>query len=105
LMQCVMSAKIKSIDNNFESHSLFSIFISLLIINTKEEVFINMLKKAAAQASSLKDQMEKLGERLKKNVDDIDELMKATNVPQYTAVPDHNVMANLLEECEDSDFW
>lgn len=31
--------------------------------------------------------------------------MKATNVPQYTAVPDHNVLANLLAECEDSDFW
>ena len=54
---------------------------------------------------SLKEQYDKLGERLKKNVDDIDELMKATNVPQYTAVPDANVMANLLEECEDSDFW
>lgn len=54
---------------------------------------------------SLKEQYDKLGERLKKNVDDIDELMKATNVPQYTAVPDHNVMQNLLEECEDSDFW
>ena len=64
-----------------------------------------MLKKAAAQSLSLKEQYDKLGERLKKNVDDIDELMKATNVPQYTAVPDANVMANLLEECEDSDFW
>ena len=64
-----------------------------------------MLKKAAAQTMSLKEQYEKLGERLKKNVEDIDELMKATNVPQYTAVPDHNVMQNLLEECEDSDFW
>jgi hypothetical protein len=31
--------------------------------------------------------------------------MKATQVPQYTAVPDHNVLANLLGECEDSDFW
>ena len=64
-----------------------------------------MLKKAATQSISLKEQYEKLGERLKKNVEDIDELMKATNVPQYTAVPDHNVMQNLLEECEDSDFW
>ena len=64
-----------------------------------------MLKKAAAQTLSLKEQYDKLGDRLKKNVDDIDELMKATNVPQYTAVPDHNVMANLLQECEDSDFW
>lgn len=83
---------------------MFSINLSLLIINTKE-LKIKMLKKAAAQSMSLKEQYEKLGERLKKNVDDIDELMKATNVPQYTAVPDHGVMSNLLSECEDSDFW
>ena len=31
--------------------------------------------------------------------------MKATQVPQYTAMPDHNVLKNLLEEVEDSDFW
>lgn len=31
--------------------------------------------------------------------------MKATNVPQYTAVPDANVLQNLLAECEDSEFW
>ena len=64
-----------------------------------------MLKKAVNQQSTLKEQQEKLGERLAKNVAEIDNLMKATNVPQYTAVPDHNVMQNLLMECEDSDFW
>ena len=64
-----------------------------------------MLKKAVNQSLSLKDQYAKLGERLKANVEEIDDLMKATNVPQYTAVPDHNVLANLLAECEDSDFW
>ena len=64
-----------------------------------------MLKKAAAQQSALKEQYDKLAERLRKNVEEIDDLMKATNVPQYTAVPDHNVLANLLQECEDSDFW
>lgn len=31
--------------------------------------------------------------------------MKQTNVPQYTAVPDPNVLSNLLAECEDSEFW
>jgi len=40
-----------------------------------------MLKKAVTQKASLTEQYEKLGERLKKNVDEIDELMKATNVP------------------------
>ncbi len=64
-----------------------------------------MLKKAVTQTQSIKEQYEKLGDRLKANVEEIDNLMKATNVPQYTAVPDHNVLANLLNECEDSDFW
>jgi hypothetical protein len=31
--------------------------------------------------------------------------MKATSVPSYTAVPDINVLKNLLAECEDSEFW
>jgi hypothetical protein len=31
--------------------------------------------------------------------------MKSTSVPQYTAVPDFNVLQNLLPECEDSAFW
>jgi hypothetical protein len=64
-----------------------------------------MLKKAVTQNNALKEQYDKLAERLKANVDEIDGLMKATHVPQYTAVPDHNVLANLLQECEDSDFW
>ena len=63
-----------------------------------------MLKKAANH-TALKEQFEKLGERLRNNVTEIDSLMKATNVPQYSAVPDHNAMANLLNECEDSEFW
>lgn len=53
----------------------------------------------------MKELYEKLQDRLSKNVDQIDNLMKATNVPQYTAVPDVNAMNNLLAECEDSDFW
>jgi hypothetical protein len=65
-----------------------------------------MLKKAAAaQSAAMKEQLEKLSQRLARNVEEVDTLMKATNVPQYTAVPDHNVLANLLNECEDSDFW
>jgi hypothetical protein len=64
-----------------------------------------MLRKAAASQNAFKEQYEKLGARLTKNVEDIENLMKATNVPQYTAVPDHNVLQNLLAECEDSEFW
>jgi len=40
-----------------------------------------MLKKAVTSNISMKEQYEKLADRLKKNVEDIDELMKATNVP------------------------
>jgi len=64
-----------------------------------------MLRKAAASQTALKEQYDKLAARLASNVEEIDNLMKATNVPQYTAVPDHNVLQNLLSECEDSDFW
>jgi hypothetical protein len=39
-----------------------------------------MLKKAANH-TALKEQFEKLGERLRNNVTEIDSLMKATNVP------------------------
>lgn len=49
-----------------------------------------MLKKAAQQ-QTLKDLNQKLSERLNKNVEDIDRLMKNANVPQYTAVPDIGV--------------
>lgn len=63
-----------------------------------------MLKKAATQ-QTLKDLNEKLTTRLNKNVDDIDKLMKNANIPQYTAVPDVSVLQNLLQECEDSEFW
>jgi hypothetical protein len=63
-----------------------------------------MLKKAAA-SSNFKEQYEKLQERINKNVTDVEILMKATSVPSYTAVPDINVLKNLLAECEDSEFW
>lgn len=50
-----------------------------------------MLKKAAAQ-NTLKDLNEKLVGRLNRNVEEVDKLMKQTNVPQYSAVPDMNVL-------------
>lgn len=63
-----------------------------------------MLKKAATQ-SAIKGQYDKLSERLKTNMESIEKLLAATSVPTYSAVPDHNVLKNLLQECEDSDFW
>jgi hypothetical protein len=63
-----------------------------------------MMKKAAAQGTT-KDLYSKLLERLTNDLEEADKLMAQTNLPAYTAVPDHNVLANLLGECEDSDFW
>lgn len=63
-----------------------------------------MLKKAATQ-NTIKEQYEKLSDRLKKNMQDIEKLLAATSIPAYSAVPDTNVLKNLLQECEDSDFW
>jgi hypothetical protein len=53
----------------------------------------------------LKEQNEKLISRLSTNVEEVDKLMKQTNIPQFSAVPDANVLQNLLAECEDSEFW
>jgi len=63
-----------------------------------------MMKKAAAQGVA-KELYTKLLDRLTKNIEEADKLMAQTNLPSYTAVPDHNVLQNLLAECEDSDFW
>jgi primosomal protein N'' len=54
-----------------------------------------MLKKAATQ-NTIKEQYEKLSERLKTNMESIEKLLSSTNVPSYSAVPDHNVLKNLL---------
>lgn len=53
----------------------------------------------------MKEQNEKLISRLSTNVEEVDKLMKQTNIPQFSAVPDANVLQNLLAECEDSEFW
>ena len=45
-----------------------------------------MLKKAAAQ-NTFKEQYEKLSQRLKANVEDVERLLKATAVPAFSAVP------------------
>jgi hypothetical protein len=63
-----------------------------------------MLKRAATQ-NTMKELNEKLLQRLTASVEEVDKLMSQTNVPQYTAVPDPNVLNNLLAECEDSEFW
>lgn len=53
----------------------------------------------------MKEQYSKLQERLTKDLEDVNNLIGATSIPAYSAVPDPSALANLLAECEDSDFW
>ena len=66
-----------------------------------------MLKKAGTKKGedALKAQYEKLGERLKKNHEAVESLIKTTSMPSYIAQPNQEVFKNLLAECEDCDFW
>lgn len=66
-----------------------------------------MLKKAASSAGggALKEQYNKLLDRLTKNIEDADKLMSQSNLPSYSAFADQNVLSNLLPECENSAFW
>lgn len=54
-----------------------------------------MLKKATGQIS-FKEQYEKLTQRLKTNVEDVEKLMKATNIPVFGDQTDQDVTKNLL---------
>jgi hypothetical protein len=63
-----------------------------------------MLKKAANQ-KTIKDQYNKLSERLAKSEEDLDKLMAVSQIPSYQFVPDANILTNLLAACGDSEFW
>jgi hypothetical protein len=63
-----------------------------------------MLKKAANQ-KTIKDQYNKLTERLSKSEEDVDKLMAVSSIPSYQFVPDANILTNLLAACGDSEFW
>ena len=58
-----------------------------------------------SKKTTLKGQYEKLTERLNKSLDQVNKLTETTPTPAYAAVPDPNILKNLLDECEDSDFW
>lgn len=63
-----------------------------------------MLKKTANQ--SLKNQTDKLKERLDSMVGSTEELIKATGMPaQGQPNPPDSILDNLLPECEDHKFW
>lgn len=49
--------------------------------------------------------MDKLVNRLAKDVDDVEKIFSATSIPAYAAMPAPNMLDNLLPECEDSAFW
>ena len=58
-----------------------------------------------SKKTTLKGQYEKLTERLNKSLDQVNKLTETTPTPAYAAAPDPNILKNLLDECEDSDFW
>lgn len=66
-----------------------------------------MLNAAAKKQgeSTLKAQYEKLGERIKTDVAQIEKLIDQTSVPMFSNVPDGGRMDNLLAETEDCAFW
>jgi hypothetical protein len=62
-----------------------------------------MLKKTAT--NSLKQQTDKLKERLDRKLEEADNLIKTTGMPSGMPIPPENVLDNLIEECEDHTFW
>jgi len=55
--------------------------------------------------SSIKQNYNKLKDRVDKSLTVANKLCESTPTPQYSAAPDPNILKNLLPECEDSDFW
>lgn len=62
-----------------------------------------MLKKAANQ--SLKDQTQKLKDRLDKKLIEAEDLVKTTGMPGGIPQPPEAVLENLIKECDDHTFW
>jgi len=54
---------------------------------------------------TVKQSYEKLAERVAKSLEQVNKLTETTPTPSYSSAPDPNILKNLLEECEDSDFW
>jgi len=62
-----------------------------------------MLKKAGSQ--SLKAQTDKLKERLETKLGEAEELVQTTGMPGGVPNPPDSVLENLIQECEDHQFW
>lgn len=62
-----------------------------------------MLKKSAT--ASLKNQTDKLKERLNGKLAEAEELVKTTGMPGGIPTPPDSVLQNLIGECEDHTFW
>ena len=62
-----------------------------------------MLKKSTG--SSLKQQTDKLKERLDIKLAEAEDLVKTTGMPGGVPNPPDSVLDNLIAECEDHQFW
>jgi hypothetical protein len=54
---------------------------------------------------TVKQSYEKLAERIAKSLEQVNKLTETTPTPQFSSAPDQNILKNLMEEVEDSDFW
>lgn len=62
-----------------------------------------MLKRTTT--NSLKQQTDKLKERLDKKLVEAEDLIKTTGMPGGIPTPPDSVLENLIAECEDHTFW
>jgi hypothetical protein len=53
----------------------------------------------------VKKNFDKLIDRVKFNLSQVNKLCETTPTPAYAAAPDPSILKALLPECEDSDFW
>jgi hypothetical protein len=53
----------------------------------------------------VKKNFDKLIDRVKFNLSQVNKLCETTPTPAYAAAPDPSILKSLLPECEDSDFW
>jgi len=55
--------------------------------------------------NAVKQNYEKLTQRVTQSLEQVNKLTETTPTPSYSTSPDPKILNNLLEECEDTDFW
>jgi hypothetical protein len=55
--------------------------------------------------NAVKQNYEKLTQRVAQSLEQVNKLTETTPTPSFSSAPDPKILNNLLEECEDTDFW